>query len=123
MALRANSLRRHAELLAERPRECLVRAVARLERHTENVRRTVGKGPRGFGQAPAAQVAHDRLTQRAMEDAREVIARHPGDTRDVVETYALAEMTLDEPKRLVDGIHSGSHLARKPIYAERTRPV
>ena len=75
MALGANGFGGEPELIAERPGECLVRPVARLERHRQDVGRAGRERLGGLGQAAAAHIAHRRMSGHRAEGPRHVEAR------------------------------------------------
>jgi hypothetical protein len=106
MALGANAFGREPELIAERPGECLVRPVARLERHRQDVGGTGGERLRGFGQAAAAHVAHRRMAGHRAEGPRHVEAGDAAGVRDLLERDVAREVAFDEPERFSDGIHT-----------------
>ena len=85
LALAAQLFGRQPELVAERPGECFVGAIARLQRDRQDVGRAVGKGARRFAQPPAAQIAHDGTVQHLAEGARHVEPRDAAGCGDVVE--------------------------------------
>ena len=122
-----------AELVAEGAGEGFVRAVAGVERHRENVGRAAGQRACRLGQAPAADVAHDRGS-RGVAEAHQLEARHAGDLGDVVQPDVFGKVALDEPQGLVDGVHGagigpaadarliGIAFAGRKVAVERRRP-
>ena len=116
-AFAAQLFGRQPELLAKRPRECFVGAVPRLERDRQDVGRAVGELPRGFGQPPCADIAHDGLVQRIAEGPRHVEPRYAGSRGDIVEGYVLAEVAFDIPERFHHGVQHGFSQEAGLFYA------
>ena len=102
---RSNFRRRHAELLAERPRECLVRVVARIDGHAEDVARTVRQSLRRLRKSAAAHIAHHRQPGRGAECTQQVMPGHAGARCDVRQRNIQPEMALDVPERFFDRAH------------------
>ena len=84
MPLFAQTVRRHAELLAEGTGESLVRAVARIEGNLENGRWAVDQRKGGPAQAPTPDIAADRMAGGKPKDARQMIARQASRIGDLV---------------------------------------
>src|SRR5690606_55618 len=102
ITLRTNLLRRAAELVVESSRECLVRAVPRLQSNSQDVRRATRQRSRGFRQPATAHVAHDRMACRHTEGTRQVISGNVGEVRDLFEREILRKVSLDIPERFSD---------------------
>jgi hypothetical protein len=105
VALGAHRFGRLPELVAERPRECLVGAVTRVERDRQDVGRAVAQRLGGLARPAAAHVAHHRAAGRLAERARHVVARHARGRGDLAERDVVGEMTFDVPERLSDRVH------------------
>ena len=110
-----SGLGREAELIAERPAEGFVRAVARLERHRQDVIGAVRQRLRRLGQAAPPHIAHHRPVGRRAEQPRQSEARLAGDIGDVVQRDGAGIVAFDVPKRFCDGIHTGLTLPRPSL--------
>jgi hypothetical protein len=96
------------ELLAEGAGECLMRAIAGVERHAENVRRPFGQHPGRLGQAAAADVGRDGIAGGEGKDARQVRTRNAGVRRHLIQRQRIPKSGLDHPDGLGDGGHGVS---------------
>ena len=99
------SFGRDPKMVAERAGECFVRAVIRLQRQGEDIRRAVCQRPRRLGETPCAHIAHDGKSRRGGERPHHVEARDSGNARDLVERQRIGQMAFDKPERLLGGIH------------------
>jgi len=120
LALAANLFRREPELVAERARERLVRAVAGIERDGENVRRAVAKLPSRFAQAPRAHVAHERVAGDRVERAGQVIRGNAALRRDRLERNRFAQVAFDEPERFLHRVHGRERSRRRRRALDRS---
>ena len=111
---RAKQFRRQAELIAKRASECFVRPVARIERDSEDIRRSIRQRACGFRQTPPPHIASERASDRQPEQARQMIARDPRDRRGIVQRDLFVEMAFDEPDRFANRIIQ-THAARIAI--------
>ena len=96
---------RDAEMVAERAGECFVRAVIRIQRQAENVRRARRQRARCVAEAAGANIAHDRKSGRSGKRPHHVEARDTADRGDLVERQRPGKMALDIPERLLGWIH------------------
>jgi hypothetical protein len=92
-------------MVAKRAGECFVRAVVRLQREVENIRRAAGECTRRLGEAPDTHIAHDRQSRRGGERPDHVEARDAGDACYLIEGQRLGKMAFDKPERFLGGIH------------------
>jgi len=111
----ANRFGRDPEMVAKRAGECFVRAVVRIQRHVEDIRRTVGERAGRLGEAPGTHVAHDRKPGRGCKRAHHVEARDAGDISDLVEGQFLGEMAFDKPERPLGWIHGQAFIRSRRI--------
>jgi hypothetical protein len=105
MALAAHQLRRQAELVAEGAGEGLVRAVAGVQRHRQDVASAGGQLAGRLGQSAAADRAHHRPAGGHAEQPAQMEPRHAGGLGDRVERDLRPELVLDEPNRPLDRRH------------------
>ena len=115
MALRANRFGRGPELVAKRPGEGFVRAIAGLERDGEDVGRAIRQTLCCLGQPASAHVAADGLAGGGREGAGQMETRHATGRGHLVERDVGGETTFDKPERLVGRIHDSSQRNR-PIH-------
>src|SRR5688572_29528355 len=115
MALRANRFGRQPELFVEGPRECLVRAVARVERDGQDVRRTLRKVACRFGQTAASHITHERSARRRRERARQMKTRHAGLSGDGLKRQLAGQLTFDKPEGFVRSVHDSSRSGTGPV--------
>ncbi len=118
MALRADGFGSPAELVAEGTGKGLVRTIAGIESHGQDIRRPGRKPPGRLGQAAAAQIADDRAAGRRAENPHELVARDARELCDRLQRNILGELALDEPERLADRVHESV-----PSRAAATMPA
>src|SRR5437764_11452031 len=99
---------RDPEMVAERASECFVRAVIRIQRQLQDIRRAIGKRARCLAEAAGTHIAHHRQPGRGGERPDHVEARDSSDPSDLVEAQIAGKMALNKPERLVSGIHGYS---------------
>ncbi|MDP9809766.1 hypothetical protein J2W42_002625 [Rhizobium tibeticum] len=68
-----------------------MRAVTRVESNLENVGRLIEQRPCRTAQAAGADIAADRMPGDKPEDARKVVARKPGNVRNLLQSDVVAE--------------------------------
>src|SRR5215831_8863314 len=114
MALCANCFGRHTKLIAEGACKCLVRAVPCIQGYGQDIGCTVGQRLGRFGQAAAADVAHDRTARGRIECSRQVKTRYSSGPGDFVERNFAGKVTLDKPERLFDCVHTNIRTSTGP---------
>jgi hypothetical protein len=92
-------------MVAKRAGECFVRAVIRIQRDAQDIRRAAGQCARGLAEAAGTHVTHHRQPGGGGKRPDHVETRDSRFCRHLVETERVREMAFDKPERLLGRIH------------------
>ena len=67
------------------------------------------------GEAPAAQILHQRHAGTEAERAGEVKARYPGNLRHAIERELFVEVRFDVPEGAAERRHAGRQAVRQAV--------
>ena len=103
-----------AELLTERAGEGFVRAIARIERDRQDVRRSADERSGGQAQAARAHIRRKRAPGGHAERPRQMKPRDPHHAGDGFERQVAAQVALDVPEGSGSHAHDGSIITVPP---------